>query len=147
MKVEIQQEVQSHIKCLYEEALPKETGGILFGYYSNDLETAQITDIYYNIPDSKKSYRSFIRGKKGFRQYSKKMWEKNKYYLGEWHSHPESVPYMSIQDKKQMLRIKQSENMKCPEPILLIIGEKNNGILLASYIFFGNEILFNELNI
>lgn len=72
MKIEIKSEVICLLKNLYKDSLPKETGGILFGYYSDDLTLAYITDIYYNIEDSKKSYRSFIRGKKGFKQYSKK---------------------------------------------------------------------------
>lgn len=147
MKIEIQQHILHQLKILYKESLPKETGGILFGYYSADLEIAHVTDVYFNIVDSKKSNWSFVRGKNGFSKYAKIMWGKNRYYLGEWHSHPESTPYMSIQDKKQMIEIKYSKNMKCPEPILLIIGEKKSEFLISTYIFCDKEVVFNEMKI
>lgn len=144
MEIEIKSEVICLLKKLYKDSLPKETGGILFGYYSDDLTLAYITDIYYNIEDSKKGYRSFIRGKKGFRQYSKKMWLEKKYYLGEWHTHPNSLPYMSIQDKNQMFEIQKSKKMKCPEPILLIIGEKDSHILFSTNIFLYNSTISEQ---
>ena len=144
MKIEIKSEVICLLKNLYKDSLPKETGGILFGYYSDDLTLAYITDIYYNIEDSKKSYRSFFRRKKGFKQYSKKMWREKKYYLGEWHTHPNSLPYMSIQDKNQMFEIQKSKKMKCPEPILFIIGEKDGRILLSTQIFLSSDIILEE---
>lgn len=143
MKIEIQPEVIYLLKELYEGSLPKETGGILFGYYSENLESACITDVYYNIADSKKSFRSFIRGKKGFKQYSRKMWTECKYYLGEWHTHPYSLPNMSLQDRKQMLEIQKSKKIKCPEPILVIIGEKDKQISMSLQIFLNDDIIFD----
>ncbi|ENF5743431.1 Mov34/MPN/PAD-1 family protein [Listeria monocytogenes] len=144
MKIEIEPDVICLLKKLYKDSLPKETGGILFGRYSEDLNLAHITDIYYNIEDSKMAYRSFIRGKKGFRQYSKKMWREKKYYLGEWHTHPNSLPYMSLQDKNQMVEIQKLKKMKCPEPILLIIGEKNRHILISTQIFLYKNIISEQ---
>ncbi|WP_086444244.1 Mov34/MPN/PAD-1 family protein [Candidatus Enterococcus lemimoniae] len=145
MKIEIEPKIVFLLKKLYEDSLPQETGGILFGYYSEDLTLAYLTDIYYDIADSKKFYRSFIRGKKGFKQYSKKMWQEKKYYLGEWHTHPSSLPYMSMQDKKQMLEIQKQKKINCPEPILIIVGEKNKKTLISTQIFLHNKIIFDEI--
>lgn len=145
MKIEIKPNVISLLKELYLNSLPKETGGILFGYYSEDLIQAFITDIYYDISDSKKSYRSFVRGKKGFKTYSQKMWNENKYYLGEWHTHPSSLPFMSLQDKSQMIKIKQNKKMRCPEPILIILGESDKEILMTTQIFYNTDIIFEKV--
>lgn len=144
MEIRIETDVINLMKKLYVESLPKETGGILFGYYSEDLTEACITDIYYNIKDSIQSHRSFIRGKNGFKKYSNRMWQEKKYYLGEWHTHPDSLPYMSIQDENQMVEIQKSKKMKCPEPILIIVGEKNSSILLSIHFFWDKETIYKE---
>ena len=144
MEVRIKTDVINLLKKLYLESLPKETGGILFGYYSEDLTEAYITNIYYNIKDSRQSHWSFIRGKKGFRKYSNRMWQEKKYYLGEWHTHPDSLPYMSMQDENQMIEIQKLKKMKCPEPILIIVGEKNSSILLSIQIFLDKKVIFKE---
>lgn len=95
MKVVIQAKVKNKLKKCYEESLPNETGGVLFGYYSDDLKTAIVTDTFIDRKSSKGTLRNFIRGEIGFKKYSKKMWENNKFYLGEWHTHPNSLPLMS----------------------------------------------------
>lgn len=147
MKIEICSDVIALLKKLYSESLPKETGGILFGHYTEDLETAIVTNIYYNISDSQQSYRSFKRGKKGFRKYSNEMWKKNTYYLGEWHTHPKSLPYMSSTDRNQMKAIKKSPKIKCPEPILIIVGERNNTLVAGKYIFYADTHLYEIVTI
>ena len=140
MKLFITDDAKQLMKNQYSLSIPNETGGILFGYYSEDLEAATITDVFYNIEDSKGRFRSFVRGKKGFKRFSTYMWSNGKYYLGEWHTHPHSLPNMSMQDKKQMVKIKENKEFKCPEPILAIVGENNNEIIIQTYIFFGDKI-------
>lgn len=130
----------------YTTSLPKETGGILFGYYSLDLGTANITDAFYNIEDSRGKLRSFYRGKKGFKRFSKKMWAEDKYYLGEWHTHPFSLPNLSNQDKEEMFKIKETKKYKCPEPILAIVGEVDNQIVIQTYIFFKDDIYCERIS-
>ena len=39
-----------------------------------------------------------------------------------------------------MVKIKENKEFKCPEPILAIVGENNNEIIIQTYIFFGDKI-------
>lgn len=50
------------------------------------------------------------------------MWKKRQYYLGEWHYHPNASPRPSKLDIETMLKLSKSEELHCPEPILLIVG-------------------------
>ncbi|MDM7659358.1 Mov34/MPN/PAD-1 family protein [Lactococcus lactis] len=141
MKVEINTEIKELFISEYLKSLPFETGGILFGYYSNNFETAVVTDAFYGIPDSQSHSRSFKRGTRGFNKFSEKMWKQKKFYLGEWHTHPMSLPEMSLQDKRQMLEIKNSLKYNCDTPMLIIIGEIEKRIQSSIYIFSDNNIL------
>lgn len=148
MKVVIQAKVKNKLKHCYEEGLPNETGGVLFGYYSDDLKTAIVTDTFIDRKGSKGTLKNFIRGENGFKEYSKKMWKKNKFYLGEWHTHPNSSPLMSQQDKAQMIQIRKNKKINCPEPILLIVGKINKKIKVQTYIFGESEIKkFEMINV
>ena len=52
-------------------------------------------------------------------------WVQGCYYLGEWHYHPNSLPTPSLTDLNQMRILATDEKLNCPEPILLIIGERD----------------------
>jgi len=99
-----------------------ETGGILMGQYSTNLDIATIKNITGPPSDSKGGRTWFKRGIKGLKMIIDRFWEQKTYYLGEWHFHPNAAPNPSLQDKKQMSEIAISPDYNCPEPILLIIG-------------------------
>lgn len=107
---------------LCSRATPKETGGILIGTYSKDQSTAIITTIVSAPKNSVSKQFSFLRGTKGLLKILDRSWDQGKYYLGEWHYHPNAQPIPSIQDKEQMVKLSQSKGLKCPEPILIIVG-------------------------
>ena len=66
-----------------------ETGGILVGHYSDDSRFAHITDLVPAPSDSISKRFSFQRGVRGVQRFLNQMWPKRKYYLGEWHFHPD----------------------------------------------------------
>ena len=144
MKVHINDDIKELLLLEYSKYLPNETGGILFGHYSKDLEVAIVTHVFLNSDDSKSYRRNFQRGIRGFNTFSKRMWAKGEFYLGEWHTHPFSLPEMSAQDRQQMIHIKNSIKYICSEPILIIIGEIAKNITSNIFIFNQEGVLVEQ---
>lgn len=109
-----------------------ETGGILIGRYSEDLSTAEITQVTGPPKDSKSGPTWFSRGIKGLKSLLKKAWCNSEYYLGEWHFHPMGTTTPSGQDLFQMAEIANNHNYNCPEAIMIIIaGTAKNHFIKA----------------
>ena len=104
----------------------KETGGVLCGYYTEDKVSAVITDFLGPTKDSIFRRASFVRGVYGLKEILDKKWKEGEYYLGDWHLHPYSAPIASGQDLSQLMQNSKDSDLKCPEPIMIIIGGKNN---------------------
>ena len=105
------------------EARPQETGGILIGRYSEDQRIAEVTAISGSTSDSRHHRTALVRGVRGLGRWLRWLWDRRaEYYLGEWHFHPDSAPEPSSVDSATILQIARSENYKCPEPILLVVG-------------------------
>ena len=106
-----------------------ETGGVLVGYYNTHHTTAVITRVTNAPKDSVCNRMSFNRGIKGLKEYLFTLWkEKNEYYLGEWHSHPHASANPSNIDINQIKLIAKDSKFNCSEPLLLVIGERNEEI-------------------
>ena len=101
---------------------PYETGGILIGSYSSNQVIANILQITPPTKNSKHSKSTFYRGAVGLKKILDLAWVQGQYYLGEWHYHPNALSLPSDTDKKQMIMLSQDQKLKCPEPILIIIG-------------------------
>ena len=101
-----------------------ETGGILVGIYSDGWTRAVVTDLVDAPTDSKGAERHFERGIAGVRDELIRFWEASprRYYLGEWHSHPDGPPWPSDEDTASMRAIAKDPAASCPEPVLLLIG-------------------------
>lgn len=104
----------------------KETGGVLCGYYTEDKVSAVITDFLEPTKDSILGRVSFVRGISGLKEMLDEKWKEGKYYLGDWHLHPYSSPSASGQDVLQLIQNSRDSSLKCPEPIMVIIGGKTN---------------------
>ena len=120
--VKISGQLLRHLHDLCEKSYPYETGGILIGRYSENLKWAKIVAATGAPNDSKRSFCSFIRSSQGVSSLLKRMCKKRQYYLGEWHYHPNASPQPSKLDIETMLKLSKSEELRCPEPILLIVG-------------------------
>ncbi len=116
-------ENMSLILKLCAQARPNETGGILAGLYTPDLDSAVVLAVHGPPPDSVQGRRHFIRGTQGLQRWLDELWDqKRQYYLGEWHYHPDASPAISSVDQEQMEGISREGTWRCPEPVLLIIG-------------------------
>lgn len=101
-----------------------ETGGILWGMYSDNLDNAIVTGFSKAPSDSISSRFSFQRGVIGLQHLLQSLWKKTnrEYYLGEWHFHPFSSSMASSIDIQQMFAHANNRRLQCPEPIMIIIG-------------------------
>jgi integrative and conjugative element protein (TIGR02256 family) len=110
-----------------------EIGGIILGCYP-DLTTAEASEILGPPSDSKAGRYWFERGIKGLKSILNAAWEQNKYYLGEWHYHPNGTVDPSWQDFKEMKKISKSEKYYCPEPLMIIIAGNFQNYKLGVYV-------------
>lgn len=127
-----------------QKALPDETGGILVGYYSANLDCAIVTSFSGPPPDSSHGRTWFKRGVAGLQKWLDRLWiERTAYYLGEWHFHPFASPEPSSDDNKQLWKFADAPNLHCPEPVLLIVGGDPKELLtcrLDAYVFTNGTI-------
>lgn len=81
-----------------------------------------MSDVSRAPRDSKSGTTWFYRGIAGLQAWLYRLWEEERYYLGEWHFHPSARPVPSDTDLRQIKEISESPKYCCPEPVLLIIG-------------------------
>ncbi|MCM1295932.1 MAG: hypothetical protein NC311_10360 [Muribaculaceae bacterium] len=120
-----------------------ETGGMICGYYSENLLNATITEFCKPPKDSVFGRASFLRGIFGTKNYFEKKWKDGQYYLGDWHLHPYCSPTASCQDLRQIELNSKDKKLKCPEPIMVIVGGSDNKDMNV-YIFIENEVKLCE---
>ena len=106
-------------------ALPKETGGILVGCYSEDLNWATITNAYGPSRQSTRYRSSFVRFGFDYLPTLNRLWNKGRYYIGEWHFHPFSSAAPSSIDVNTMVNLSSDKKLHCPEPVLIVVGGAN----------------------
>jgi len=120
---------------------PNEFGGFLIGYYGEDNKHLYITDTV--LPKSFKASKcSFERSTKGIEKKLGEYYKESpqKFYVGEWHTHPDNSPYPSSADIMALNAIKNDKDAGLANPVLLIIGYSTKLVNLGFYIFFDNNI-------
>ncbi|WP_316572939.1 Mov34/MPN/PAD-1 family protein [Neobacillus sp. YIM B06451] len=139
--IEIEESKINAIYHMCKESFPKETGGIIIGKYSSNLNRAEVKIVTGAPVDSKCGRTWFHRGTKGLQELLDEAWDKKgMYYLGEWHYHPGGTPSPSIHDIVEMNKISKNNAYHCPEPILLIaVGSPINNWTLGAFIFTANK--------
>jgi len=116
-----------------------ETGGILVGRYVNNGRRAQVIEVTGPPPGSSAGRDWFQRGNRGLATLLADRWhsEPRTYYLGEWHFHPDCVPWPSQQDFQQMHKIATNRQYRCATPVLLVISTVDEGRWDAQVFLFG----------
>jgi integrative and conjugative element protein (TIGR02256 family) len=130
----LREDLLIELRKLCEQKGNLETGGILIGIYDLELKSAIVTKVIGPPADSKHGRFTFIRGTRGVKENLEEFWKEGEYYLGEWHFHPNALPTASSQDVNQMKKIAKNQIYKCPEPLMLIIGQDGEDFIESFYI-------------
>jgi hypothetical protein len=114
---------------LRKEKLPDETGGVLLGSFDLDRGILYIVDLLPSPPDSEEWPTLYIRGCKGLRKAVETIADKTDgmlEYVGEWHSHPDSVSTAPGSDDEQVFHwLAESMNKEGLPPVMMIAGDQD----------------------
>lgn len=128
LKIIIKQSLITKIGKISIQHFPNEFGGFLIGRYSTDLKSVEIED--FILPKKYKGTPTlFQRSTDNIEHLFKKEFEINKrYYVGEWHSHPNGSTMYSQTDLNAMIETANCSTVTIKNPILLIISINNKKI-------------------
>ena len=92
-----------------------ESGGILLGRRRG--RHFEVSCATVPTPKDKRTRTSFVRESDGHQRAATDMWKATHGevdYLGEWHSHPESIPSPSVIDRREWRRLTTNRESKPP---------------------------------
>lgn len=138
--INVEDALLSNIINIGVKHYPNEFGGFLIGYYSSNQTHLNITDTI--LPNKYKATPYlFERDTIGIEDILKKYYNENpqKYYVGEWHTHPNNSLIPST-DIKAINTITNHKEVSIKNPVMLIIGYNKTKIELGFYVQFKNKL-------
>lgn len=147
LTLEIDEELLSALVRIGVNHLPNEFGGFLIGNYSENQSNLRITDTI--LPNKfKGTPYLFERDTAGIESKLKQFYEEkpSKYYVGEWHTHPNNLPIPSNTDINAINSIASHNDVSIKNPIMLIIGYNKTEVSHGFYVKFKNKIYRYEKN-
>lgn len=104
---------------------PRETGGILLGYWAHDPAVPVITGAIGPGPHAVHETHRFIPDYKFHEQEIARRYLQSKgalEYLGDWHTHPGHTGDLSKRDYSTLVRIAYSRSARVQQPLMLILA-------------------------
>jgi integrative and conjugative element protein (TIGR02256 family) len=114
---------------------PKETGGVLMGYQVSKNEFV-INHIIGPGPKAQHGFASFTPDQMFHQEEISDHYIKSgclETYLGDWHTHPNSTPYLSAKDKETVRRIANHIPARISSPIMLVAAPPNTNFKVWIY--------------
>ena len=119
--------VVERVGRLRKKRLPKETGGVLIGYFDVPRRCVYVVDALPPPPDSVEHETAFVRGYGGLRDELDRIERRTGgqvAYVGEWHSHPDGVSVdMSDDDNELLATIAEEVAVDGSPGVVMIVGE------------------------
>ncbi|WP_286766684.1 MULTISPECIES: Mov34/MPN/PAD-1 family protein [Sphingobacterium] len=145
LRISIEQSLIDMLVLYGRNQYPKEFGGVLVGYYSDDKRTVNIIDSILPI-DFKSTKTSFERGVEGLKEAFEEYYRQDPslVYIGEWHTHPDNSPIPSVTDISAINTIINSKHTFITNPVLLIIGYSKSSVTFGFYVWFENKLFRYE---
>lgn len=134
-KVWIKQGLLDRIFSEGNKSLPKETGGILMGYRVS-LREVVITDIVGPGKNAVHESMSFHPDQAFHEKEIERIYKESGKlitYLGDWHTHPNSHPYLSSKDKQTIVSISKFRKARLSNPLMLIAAPPKNDFKVWTY--------------
>lgn len=120
---------------------PKECGGIFVGKVNDNIATVEVMKMPIRFFSSNILFKRVSRF---LNKWLTEIFLRNNgdvIYLGEWHTHPDSMPIPSTTDITAMYRIADNPNIRTSSPLLLIVGFTPEIAIEKFYIFYNNQII------
>lgn len=111
-----------------DDKAPLETGGMLIGYCSADDADVVVTDMVGPGPNAIHRKSSFVPDYAYHREEIRRIYDESRgmlTYLGDWHSHPDALPYLSADDKRALRNIAFFRENYIDRPIMLVLGSED----------------------
>lgn len=134
-EVWISSKAKIQILNLVQDFYPKEVGGLLWGYQIPKQKCNVITDIVGPGPNAQHSIANFIPDY-GYQEYKiAKLYEKDRRfsYIGDWHSHPDGLSFLSRKDKKTLRRISRYRPARLGCPLMLVVAGSPSNWTITAY--------------
>ena len=120
---------------------PNEFGGFLIGNYSQDFKSLHVENFILPIKYKGFPYL-FERSIDGMiNQFINLFRQKKQYYIGEWHTHPNSSTQFSQTDLNAMIQTVECETVKIINPILLILSVDSHTLNDFTFYYYNNKNL------
>lgn len=133
--------VKESLRAMRQAQLPRETGGVLVGYYDFTLKAVFIVAALPAPPDSKGTRSGFERGTEGLRERIVEISRRTAGivgYIGEWHSHPpRHSARPSTDDLIQLAHLAQAMDAEGLPGVQLIVGENDISLLQGTVLASG----------
>lgn len=149
LTLSISQELLDKMYVSAKDHYPNEFGGLLIGFYNNGNKNLVISDILLpNIFISSPVF--FERETEDLQDNLKNFFNSTppKFYVGEWHSHPNGATWPSKRDIKAMQQIQNDEKVAIEKPILGILSynNKTKNYKIQFHLIINNKIYTYEKN-
>lgn len=141
LTLEIEDDLLCNLIDIGIKHYPNEFGGFLIGNYSETQTHLKITDTI--LPNKfKGTPYLFERDTVGVDDKLKQFYAEKpkKYYLGEWHTHPNNLPIPSSTDINAINSIANHPEVSIKNPVMLIIGYDKTKVELGFYVQFKNKL-------
>lgn len=120
----VKRSVLRYISSEGTKSIPLETGGVLIGYRGLNSDYI-ITNVVGPGPNAIHSKSFFEPDQKFHEREIERLYELSgctETYLGDWHTHPNSTPYLSPQDVKTLTRIAIFKKARIANPLMLVVA-------------------------
>jgi [CysO sulfur-carrier protein]-S-L-cysteine hydrolase len=141
LSISIDESLINELIDIGKKYYPKEFGGFLIGNYTDDFKELNITDTI--LPRKYKATKYlFQRDAVGIDGLLKSFYDEipKKYYVGEWHTHPDNLPIPSSTDINAINTIINHKDVTIKNPVFLIIGYNRTEVELGFYVTFKNKL-------
>jgi integrative and conjugative element protein (TIGR02256 family) len=141
LTISIEDNTLNELLNIGKKHFPNEFGGFLVGYYSDDNKHLNITN--HILPNKYNGTPVlFERETVGIASQLKTHFSETpqKYYVGEWHTHPMCVPFPSGTDFAAMKDIAENKAVAIKNPALIIIGHQYSINNIGVYAFFDSKL-------
>jgi integrative and conjugative element protein (TIGR02256 family) len=104
---------------------PKETGGVLLGYWDAGGETALVTEWIGPGPDAQHTETSFVPDYDYQEDQIALLYAasgRRLSYLGDWHTHPTGSSDLSNTDRACLRRIARSREARASRPLMIVLS-------------------------